>query len=59
MATKDEIFNLIDSLYSEFKENHFKTTRVSKQKARKALVGIKKLVTDYRRASVEESKLEQ
>jgi hypothetical protein len=54
--TKQEIFEQLETLWTEFSEEHSKTTKVSNTKARKALGEIKKLVTPYRSASVEEDK---
>ena len=54
--TKQEIFKQIDALYETFKAEHGTTTKAGAQRARKAIGSIKKLVTDYRKASVNESK---
>jgi hypothetical protein len=56
MATSQELFEQIKELFAEFEENHESTTKAGKSRARKAIGEIKKLVTDYRKASVEESK---
>ena len=53
---KQEIFVAIDTLYQNFVQEHNGTTKASQQRARKAIGEIKKLVTDYRKASVAESK---
>mgnify|MGYP000312497976 CR=1 FL=1 len=53
---KQEIFESIDTLYQNFVQEHNGTTKASQQRARKAIGEIKKLVTDYRKASVAESK---
>ena len=53
---KQEIFEQIDSLYETFKDEHNGTTKASQQRARKAIGELKKLVTEYRKASVAESK---
>ena len=52
----EQLFEQIDTLYTEFKENHEGTTKAAKGRARKALGEIKKLVTEYRKVSVAESK---
>ena len=52
----EQIFNQINELYESFVENHNGTTKASQQRARKAIGELKKLVTDYRKASVAESK---
>jgi len=54
--SKQALFEQIDSLYETFREEHNGTTKASQQRARKAIGEIKKLVTDYRKASVDESK---
>lgn len=56
MASKQELFEAIDGLYQSFVEEHSKTTKASQQRARKNIGEIKKLITDYRKASVQESK---
>ena len=56
MATTQEIFEQNQDLYSQFEDNHTGTTKAAKSRARKAIGEIKKLVTEYRKASVEESK---
>lgn len=54
--SKQETFERIDALYETFKAENAGTTKASQQRARKAIGEIKKLVTDYRKASVAESK---
>lgn len=54
--TKQEIYEQLKTLWEEFETNHNGTTKVSNGRARKALGEIKKLVTPYRTASVEEDK---
>ncbi len=60
MANSNEIYNEINDLFETFQENHRKFsdkgTKAAGQRARKAVGEIKKLVTDYRKASVSESK---
>ena len=56
MANSDEIFEQIKELYSQFESEHNGTSKAAKSRARKAIGEIKKLVTDYRKASVEENK---
>ena len=51
-----EIYEQIEELFVEFKEGHNSDTKSGKMRARKAIGEIKKLVTDYRKASVEENK---
>jgi len=54
MSKKQEIFESIESHYNDFVENHNGTTKASQTRARKSIGEIKKLVTDYRKSSVEE-----
>ena len=56
MAKSDELFDQIKELYLQFETEHNGTSKASKSRARKAIGEIKKLVTDYRKASVEENK---
>ena len=56
MANSQEIFEQIKTLFEEFETNHNGTTKAAKSRARKAIGEIKKLVTDYRKVSVEENK---
>ena len=56
MTKSDEIFEQIKELYSQFESEHNGTSKAAKSRARKAIGEIKKLVTDYRKASVEENK---
>jgi hypothetical protein len=53
---KQELFELIESNFNTLAENNGGTTKASQQRARKAAGEIKKLITDYRKASVAESK---
>jgi len=55
-SKKQEIFETIKELFTKFEEEHNKTTKVSQKNARTAIGDLKKLVTDYRQASVEETK---
>jgi hypothetical protein len=56
MATSQQLFEQIKDLFVEFETEHNGTTKAAKGRARKAIGEIKKLVTDYRKVSVEESK---
>lgn len=56
MTKKEEVFNQINELYTMFMEAHKGTTKSSQSKARKYIGDLKKLVTEYRKCSVEESK---
>tara|TARA_B100000497_G_scaffold91936_1_gene102673 strand:+ start:189 stop:371 length:183 start_codon:yes stop_codon:yes gene_type:complete len=59
MSTVD-LYTSLDNLWEAFQENHRKHNekgnKAAAQRARKSLGDIKKLVTDYRKASVEECK---
>ena len=55
MSKTTSLFDQIQSLYATFEEEHNKNMKGNKaagSRARKALGEIKKLVTDYRKASV-------
>ena len=54
--TSEELFEQINELYTQFASEHNGTTKAAKTRARKAIGELKKLITDYRKASVEESK---
>ena len=56
MANSNELFEQIKDLFVEFETEHNGTTKSSKGRARKAIGELKKLVTEYRKASVEENK---
>ena len=59
MSTVD-LYTSLDDLWETFQENHRKHNekgnKAAAQRARKSLGEIKKLVTDYRKASVDECK---
>ena len=55
-SKKEEIFQQLKALFETFEAEHNKTTKVSQKNARTAIGDLKKLVTDYRAASVEETK---
>lgn len=56
MSKKQELFEQISNLYQTFEAEHNGTTKKSQANARKAIGDIKKLVTDYRKESVAETK---
>lgn len=56
MSKKQELFEAIEANFNELAENNAGTTKASQQRARKAAGEIKKLITDYRKASVAENK---
>jgi len=53
---KQELFDKIGQLYESFVANHEKTTKVSETRARKDSREIVKLLKDYNRVSLNESK---
>ena len=60
MSQVDSLYSEIKQLWEEFDENHSKFSdkgnKAAGARARKAIGSVKKLVTDYRKASVAESK---
>lgn len=54
--TKQELYEQINDLYGKFTEGHNSKFKKGAGDARKALGAIKKLVTAYNKASVEEAK---
>ena len=60
MANANEIYSTLKELWTSFEENHDafseKGNKAAGSRARKAIGEIKKQVTDYRKASVEESR---
>jgi|TARA_Y100000114_G_scaffold109707_1_gene103228 hypothetical protein len=58
--TSNEIYETMTKLWTEFSDNHTKFVdkgnRAAATRARKAIGEIKKMVTDYRKESVTESK---
>jgi hypothetical protein len=55
MSAKQELFEQIQSHFESFVENHNSTTKAGATRARKSIGEIKKLATDYRKASVSEA----
>ena len=55
-----ELYDTLNNLWEEFQENHRKFAdkgnKAAATRARKAVGELKKLVTEYRKASVAESK---
>lgn len=56
MANSQEIFEQIKELFIQFETEHNGSTKAAKSRARKAIGELKKLVTEYRKISVEETK---
>lgn len=55
-SKKQDLFEQMKQLWEQFEVEHNKSTKVSQKNARTLIGDLKKLVTDYRAASVEESK---
>ena len=55
-SKKEQLFQKMKELWEQFEVEHAKTTKVSQKNARTHIGDLKKLVTDYRQASVEETK---
>ena len=53
---KQELFDEMCKLFEEFKTGHNGTTKRSQAVARKKINEVKKSITAYRKASVEEQK---
>jgi len=56
MEKTRKIFGEMEKLWEEFTTNHSSDTKVSNKRARKAIGELKKMITDYRKSSVEEEK---
>ena len=56
MATSQELFEQMKELFVQFETEHKGTSKAAKSRARKHIGEIKKLVTEYRKVSVEENK---
>jgi len=56
MANSQELFEQIKDLFVQFEDEHNGSSKAAKSRARKAIGEIKKLVTDYIKASVDENK---
>jgi hypothetical protein len=54
--TTQELFEQMQSLWNEFSTEHSKTSKAAHGRARKVVGDLKKLVTEYRKASVAEDK---
>tara|TARA_Y100000593_G_scaffold20323_1_gene40800 strand:+ start:259 stop:444 length:186 start_codon:yes stop_codon:yes gene_type:complete len=60
MAKTDRVYDELNELWESFQENHRnfdqKGNKAAAKRARKAIGEIKKLVTEYRQASVNETR---
>lgn len=52
----NEIYSAMASLWAKFSEEHDKSSKAAHGRARKHLGEMKKLVTEYRKASIAEDK---
>ena len=55
-SKKEQLFQTMKQLWEQFEVEHNKTTKVSQKNARTLIGDLKKIVTDYRQASVEDTK---
>jgi len=53
---KQQLFEQMQALWQTFEAEHNGTSKASQGRARKAIGDLKKLVTEYRKASVEADK---
>lgn len=56
MSKSQELYDQMRQLWEEFDNEHNATSKAAKGRARKAIGELKKLVTEYRAASVSENK---
>ena len=60
MSKLDELYSQLNDLFTEFETNHQTNVNTGNKaagtRARKAIGEVKKLVTEYRKVSVEENK---
>jgi hypothetical protein len=56
MANSQELFEQMKDLFTQFESEHNGATKAAKSRARKAIGELKKLITEYRKQSVEETK---
>jgi hypothetical protein len=54
--TTQELFEQMQGLWNEFSAEHSKASKAAHGRARKTVGDLKKLVTEYRKASVAEDK---
>ena len=56
MANSQDLFEQMKELFTKFESEHNGSTKAAKSRARKAIGELKKLITEYRKQSVEENK---
>ena len=56
MSRSEELFSEMKALFEQFEQEHNGNSKAAKTRARKAIGELKKLVTEYRKASVEENR---
>jgi ClpP class serine protease len=59
MANFDETFDQLSTLWAQFSEQHNGKTKKAKKEARQTLNEFKKLITPYRKLSVEAAKIKE
>jgi hypothetical protein len=52
--SKQELFEAIEANFNKLSTENAGTTKASQQRARKAAMAIKNLITEYKKASVKE-----
>ena len=56
MSTSQELFEQMKELWTQFETEHEGSSKAAKSRARRAIGELKKVVTEYRKASVAENK---
>ena len=56
LENSQELFEQMKDLFTQFESEHNGATKAAKSRARKAIGELKKLITEYRKQSVEETK---
>ena len=56
MTTSQELFEQMKTLFDQFELEHNASSKAAKTRARKSIGELKKLITDHRKFSVDESK---
>ena len=52
----NEVYLKLVELWTEFSIEHSKTSKAAHNRARRALTGVKKLISGYKKASIAEDK---
>lgn len=56
MRSTEETFKEMEKMWEDFKTNHYSDTKVSNKRARKSIGELKKVITEYRKVSVQQEK---